>query len=46
MSIIFRFDKAKNYSIAIVTVSFFNAVKTKKNQFICGIMWLIWYKNS
>ncbi len=43
MPIIFRLFKAKYYSIAIATVSFFNAVETEKNQLIYGILWSIWY---
>ncbi len=42
--IIFRFIKAKNYSIAVATVQFFNDEKTEKNKFIRGILWSIWYK--
>ena len=45
MPIIYRLYKAKNYSVALATVSFFNAVETRNNQFICGILWSIWYKN-
>jgi hypothetical protein len=30
--------------IAIAILELFNAVETKKNQFMCDIIWLIWYK--
>ena len=31
---------------SLSTVLFFNEVETKKNRFICGILWLVWYKSS
>jgi hypothetical protein len=44
MKLFFCLYEAKNCSIAIATIGFFNGVETKKNEYICGILWLYWYK--
>jgi len=43
-AIIFRFIEAKNFSIALATVQFFNEEKTEKNKLICGILLSTWYQ--